>query len=45
MKPVAPPPSHLHHMPFLQGLLPVNPAQLPHDIVAGIAGLKLVSPE
>jgi len=45
MKPVAPPPSHLHHMPFLQGLLPVNPAQLPHDIVAGITLAALGIPE
>ncbi|MEX3936154.1 SulP family inorganic anion transporter [Paraburkholderia phymatum] len=45
MKPAAPTPSHLHHMPFLQGLLPVNPAQLPHDIVAGITLAALGIPE
>ncbi|SIT41635.1 Sulphate transporter [Paraburkholderia piptadeniae] len=45
MKPAAPTPSHLHHMPFLQGLLPVNPAQLPHDIIAGITLAALGIPE
>jgi high affinity sulfate transporter 1 len=37
--------SHLHRMPFLQGLLPFNPAQLPHDVVAGITLAALGIPE
>lgn len=37
--------SHLHRLPFLQGLLPVNPAQLPHDIIAGITLAALGIPE
>ncbi|RQS66477.1 SulP family inorganic anion transporter [Burkholderia sp. Bp8963] len=45
MKPAAPTPSHLHHLPFLQGLLPFNPAQLPHDIIAGITLAALGIPE
>jgi len=45
MKPATPTPSHLHHMPFLQGLLPVSPAQLPHDIIAGITLAALGIPE
>lgn len=45
MKPAAPTPSHLHHLPFLQGLLPVNSAQLPHDIIAGITLAALGIPE
>ncbi|VWC65672.1 transporter [Burkholderia lata] len=45
MKPAAPTPSHLHHLPFLQGLLPVNPAQLPHDVIAGITLAALGIPE
>ena len=44
MKP-ATPTSQLHRMPFLQGLLPVNPAQLPHDIIAGITLAALGIPE
>ncbi|TDG04962.1 SulP family inorganic anion transporter [Paraburkholderia guartelaensis] len=35
----------LHRMPFLQGLLPINTAQLPHDIVAGITLAALGIPE
>ncbi|MEM5401107.1 SulP family inorganic anion transporter [Paraburkholderia unamae] len=35
----------LHRMPFLQGLLPINSAQLPHDIVAGITLAALGIPE
>ncbi|CAB3777253.1 putative sulfate transporter [Paraburkholderia ultramafica] len=45
MKPAAPTPSHLHHLPFLQGLLPINPAQLPHDIIAGVTLAALGIPE
>ena len=45
MKPAAPTPSHLHHMPFLQGLLPINLAQLPHDVIAGITLAALGIPE
>ncbi|RQH01662.1 SulP family inorganic anion transporter [Paraburkholderia dinghuensis] len=45
MKPAASAGSHLHHMPFLQGLLPVNPVQLPHDIIAGITLAALGIPE
>jgi high affinity sulfate transporter 1 len=45
MKPATPTPSQLHRMPFLQGLLPVNPAQLPHDIIAGITLAALGIPE
>lgn len=41
MKPTASTKSHVHRMPFLQGVLPVNPAQLPHDIIAGCqTGMK-----
>jgi high affinity sulfate transporter 1 len=32
-------------MPFLQGLLPINSAQLPHDIVAGLTLAALGIPE
>jgi high affinity sulfate transporter 1 len=32
-------------MPFLQGLLPVSPAQLPHDIIAGLTLAALGIPE
>jgi len=32
-------------LPFLQGLLPVNPAQLPHDVIAGITLAALGIPE
>ncbi|MEM5450173.1 MULTISPECIES: SulP family inorganic anion transporter [Paraburkholderia] len=35
----------LHRMPFLQGLLPINSTQLPHDIVAGITLAALGIPE
>ncbi|MCP3705586.1 SulP family inorganic anion transporter [Paraburkholderia sp. CNPSo 3274] len=35
----------LHRMPFLQGLLPINTAQVPHDIVAGITLAALGIPE
>jgi sulfate permease, SulP family len=45
MKPAAPPAPHLPRMPFLQGLLPINSAQLPHDIVAGITLAALGIPE
>jgi sulfate permease, SulP family len=45
MKPAAPTPSHLPHLPFLQGLLPIVPAQLPHDIIAGITLAALGIPE
>ncbi|MGF6924483.1 SulP family inorganic anion transporter [Paraburkholderia sp. 40] len=45
MKPADSTQSHLHRMPFLQGLLPVNPAQLPHDIIAGITLAALGIPE
>jgi high affinity sulfate transporter 1 len=45
MKPAASAESHLHHMPFLQGILPINSAQLPHDIIAGITLAALGIPE
>src|SRR5215472_5304100 len=45
MKPAASMEPHLHRMPFLQGLLPINSAQLPHDIVAGITLAALGIPE
>jgi sulfate permease, SulP family len=45
MKPAAPASSHLPHLPFLQGLLPIVPAQLPHDIIAGITLAALGIPE
>jgi sulfate permease, SulP family len=45
MKPTAPAPSSAHHMRLLQGLLPVNRAQLPNDIIAGITLAALGIPE
>lgn len=45
MKPMVSTQTHLHRMPFLRGLLPVNPAQLPHDVVAGITLAALGIPE
>jgi sulfate permease, SulP family len=45
MKPAEPMTSHPHHMPLLQGLLPLNAAQLPHDIIAGITLAALGIPE
>ncbi|CAM2155523.1 putative sulfate transporter [Pararobbsia alpina] len=45
MKPAAPTTSHPHRMPLLQGLLPLNLAQLPHDVIAGITLAALGIPE
>ena len=45
MKPAASTRSHPHHMPFLQGLLPIDSAQLPHDIIAGLTLAALGIPE
>jgi sulfate permease, SulP family len=45
MKPAASTELHHSRMPFLQGLLPFNSAQLPHDIVAGITLAALGIPE
>ncbi|MFX1802647.1 SulP family inorganic anion transporter [Paraburkholderia sp. A1BS-2L] len=45
MKPAAATESRPHRLPFLQGVLPVKPAQLPHDIVAGITLAALGIPE
>ncbi|RZF31288.1 SulP family inorganic anion transporter [Paraburkholderia sp. UYCP14C] len=45
MKPAASSQSHPHHSPFLQGLLPFNSAQLPHDIIAGLTLAALGIPE
>ncbi|HEX7910651.1 MAG TPA: SulP family inorganic anion transporter [Paraburkholderia sp.] len=45
MKPAASTESHPHRIPFLQGLLPFNSAQLPHDIIAGITLAALGIPE
>ncbi|WP_433704318.1 SulP family inorganic anion transporter [Paraburkholderia sacchari] len=45
MKPAASTASHPHRPPFLQGVLPVKPSQLPHDIVAGITLAALGIPE
>jgi MFS superfamily sulfate permease-like transporter len=45
MKPAASTDSHPHRMPFLQGLLPLDPAQPPHDIIAGITLAALGIPE
>ncbi|MGU7784287.1 SulP family inorganic anion transporter [Burkholderia sp. PU8-34] len=45
MKPGVSMQSNAHRMPFLQGLLPVNPAQLPHDVIAGITLAALGIPE
>ncbi len=45
MKPAASTVSHPHRIPFLQGLLPFNTAQLPHDIIAGITLAALGIPE
>jgi high affinity sulfate transporter 1 len=45
MKPAASTASHPHRLPFLQGVLPINPAQLPHDIIAGITLAALGIPE
>ncbi|MGF6261611.1 SulP family sulfate permease [Paraburkholderia youngii] len=45
MKPAASMEPLLHRMPFLQGLLPINAAQLPHDVVAGITLAALGIPE
>ncbi|EEA03860.1 sulphate transporter [Burkholderia sp. H160] len=44
MKPAAATQSQ-HHVPFLQGLLPFNSAQLPHDIIAGLTLAALGIPE
>ena len=45
MKPAASTQSRPHHMPFLQGLLPFNSAQVPHDIIAGLTLAALGIPE
>ncbi|OAJ52107.1 transporter [Paraburkholderia ginsengiterrae] len=45
MKPAVSTESHPHRIPFLQGLLPFNSAQLPHDIIAGITLAALGIPE
>ncbi|RZF26641.1 SulP family inorganic anion transporter [Paraburkholderia sp. UYCP14C] len=45
MKPAALTDARPHHMPFLQGLLPVDRSQFPHDIVAGITLAALGIPE
>lgn len=45
MKPITRVESRLHGLPFLQGLLPISRAQLPHDIVAGITLAALGIPE
>ncbi|MFX1695388.1 SulP family inorganic anion transporter [Paraburkholderia sp. A1RI-2L] len=45
MKPAAATESRSHRLPFLQGVLPVKPAQLPHDIIAGITLAALGIPE
>ncbi|RAR61205.1 high affinity sulfate transporter 1 [Paraburkholderia unamae] len=45
MKPAASAQPHPHRLPFLQGLLPLSPAQLPHDIIAGITLAALGIPE
>lgn len=45
MKPAASAQAHPHRLPFLQGLLPLSPAQLPHDIIAGITLAALGIPE
>ncbi|MBB5459538.1 SulP family inorganic anion transporter [Paraburkholderia sp. Cpub6] len=45
MKPAASTRSRLQHSPFLQGLLPFNSAQLPHDIIAGLTLAALGIPE
>ncbi|WP_246637459.1 SulP family inorganic anion transporter [Burkholderia catarinensis] len=37
--------SPLHRLPFLKGLLPINPSNLPHDIIAGITLAALGIPE
>jgi sulfate permease, SulP family len=45
MKTAAQGASALHRLPFLKGLLPINPANLPHDIIAGITLAALGIPE
>ncbi|MGF6444086.1 SulP family inorganic anion transporter [Paraburkholderia youngii] len=45
MKPAASTRAHLHHSPFLQGLLPFNSSQLPRDIIAGLTLAALGIPE
>ncbi|CAB3776225.1 putative sulfate transporter [Paraburkholderia caffeinitolerans] len=45
MKPAASTESRPRRLPFLQGVLPINPAQLPHDIIAGITLAALGIPE
>ncbi|HTI17643.1 MAG TPA: SulP family inorganic anion transporter [Trinickia sp.] len=45
MKPVTPTHAGVHRVPFLQGILPIKAAQLPHDIVAGITLAALGIPE
>ncbi|MFX1671498.1 SulP family inorganic anion transporter [Paraburkholderia sp. A2WS-5] len=45
MKPAAATESRSHRLPFLRGVLPVKPAQLPHDIIAGITLAALGIPE
>jgi sulfate permease, SulP family len=45
MKPAEAIAPHAQRMPFLQGLLPINASQLPHDIVAGITLAALGIPE
>ncbi|QBR01576.1 SulP family inorganic anion transporter [Paraburkholderia pallida] len=45
MKPAVSTQPQPHRLPFLQGLLPFNAAQLPHDIIAGITLAALGIPE
>jgi high affinity sulfate transporter 1 len=45
MKPIAPAHAPAHRLPFLQGLLPVDRGQLPHDIIAGVTLAALGIPE
>lgn len=45
MKPTAPVHAPAHRLPFMQGLLPVDRAQLPHDIIAGVTLAALGIPE
>lgn len=45
MKPTAPAHAPAHRLPFLQGILPVDRGQLPHDIIAGVTLAALGIPE
>ncbi|MBB5468636.1 hypothetical protein HDG32_004773 [Paraburkholderia sp. CI2] len=45
MKPAASTDSHLHRIAFLQRLLPIDPAQLPRDIIADITLAVVGIPE